>query len=512
LSADYERNNAANLLNQPGPDGDRISYSGFNTRGGALKPLLTGSKADLGQGALVQSYGASSNIAVTLGSGVLNVITAYRGLEQNLAADFAATSLGNLVVADAIPTGEITLAQDLQNRQVSQEVKWTDTVTDHFNYTAGVYYLYEHNVNNYGQVLGLSPTFAFPLNDQFDVNTTSSTAAYFQGDYKVTSDLTATLGGRLTHEVKDVEANPNVPGLGYTTAQIQAQGYSTHLTTTQFTPRAALQYQVDPNFMTFVSATRGFQGGGWNGLTGTNPQDFNSFGPETIWSYETGFRWESPANNLRFNTTFFYEDVKDYQLLSDNPHTDSFDTSNAADLFGYGVEANLTWRPTERLSLSAIVSSMKAGYYNPSPLLQAQQARCRAGQASSCSAGIVKEDGSLATPVYTPPLDLTITGSYVFRFANFSVTPTVSVQYVTREWFDTANTAGVAASYPDVGGETKARTLVDAGITFAPDGVPLTITAECKNCTMVNYGTADLLGLDYFNTPGTYDLRVNYKF
>jgi hypothetical protein len=42
--------------------------------------------------------------------------------------------------------------------------------------------------------------------------------------------------------------------------------------------------------------------------------------------------------------------------------------------------------------------------------------------------------------------------------------------------------------------------------------VPLTITAECKNCTMVNYGTADLLGLDYFNTPGTYDLRVNYKF
>ena len=78
------------------------------------------------------------------------------------------------------------------------------------------------NANNYGQILGLGPTFAFPLNDQFDVNTTSSVAAYFQGDYKVTSDLTATLGGRLTHEVKDVEANPNVPGLGYTTAQIQA--------------------------------------------------------------------------------------------------------------------------------------------------------------------------------------------------------------------------------------------------------------------------------------------------
>jgi iron complex outermembrane recepter protein len=512
LSADYERNDAANLLNQPGPNGERISYSGFSTNGGALKPFLTGSKADLGQGALVQSYGIASNIAFTLGGGTLNVITAYRGLKQDLAADFAAASLGNLAVHDAIPTGEIALAQALRNHQVSQEVKWTDAVGDRFNYTAGAFYLYEENANNYGQVLGLGPAFAFPINDQYDLNTTSSEAAYAQGDFKITPALTATLGGRLTHEIKDVEAHPNAPGLGYTTAQIQAAGYSTHLTTTQFTPRLALQYQADPNLMLFASATRGFQGGGWNGLTGTNPIDFNSFGPETIWSYETGFRWESPASHLRFNATLFYEDVKDYQLLSDNPHTNSFDTSNGASLYGYGVEANLAWRATEQLTLSGTLSSMKAGYYAPIPLLLAQQAQCRAGVATSCGAGIVRADGSFATPVYTPPIDVSAIASYVFRFQSFSLTPTVSVQFVAKEWFDTANTAGHAASYPNVGGETKPRTLVDAGVTFAPAGTALTITAECKNCGMVNYGTADLLGLDYFNTPGMWDVRVGYKF
>ena len=41
FSADYERNDDANLLNQPGPDGDRISYSGFSTTGGALRPYTT---------------------------------------------------------------------------------------------------------------------------------------------------------------------------------------------------------------------------------------------------------------------------------------------------------------------------------------------------------------------------------------------------------------------------------------------------------------------------------------
>ena len=77
-SADYERNNAANLLNQPGPDGNRISYSGFSTIGGALLPYLTGVKAGFGQGAVVTTYGVTSNIAWTLGSGTLNFITGYR--------------------------------------------------------------------------------------------------------------------------------------------------------------------------------------------------------------------------------------------------------------------------------------------------------------------------------------------------------------------------------------------------------------------------------------------------
>jgi hypothetical protein len=135
-----------------------------------------------------------------------------------------------------------------------------------------------------------------------------------------------------------------------------------------------------------------------------------------------------------------------------------------------------------------------------------------AGVAASCSAGIVRADGSLATPVYTPPLDFSATASYLFQFEHFSLTPTVSVQYVAREWFDTANTAGFAGSYPNVGGENRARTLLDVGVAFRPANLPLTITAECKNCTMVNYGTADLLGLDYFNTPGTWDLRVGYRF
>jgi iron complex outermembrane receptor protein len=517
LSGDYQNNNAANLLNQPSPGGQygsgRISYSGLSTHGGALLPYLTGAKAGFGQGADVQTYGFASNIKITYDAGTLNFITGYRGLSQNLAADFPAAGLGPLPTADAVPTGEITLAQMLRSSQFSQELKWTGNFGDRVSYTAGAFYLQETNSNNYGQILGLGPTFAFPLNDQLDKNDTISEAVYAQGDFKITSQLTFTVGGRFTHEIKTVVASPNAPGLGYTTAQIQAAGYSTHLDANEFTPRFVLQYQFDPQLMVFASATNGFQGGGWNGLTGTNPKDFNNFSPETIWSYEAGFRSETPDRRVRLNATAFYEDVDHYQLLSDNPFTQSFDTSNAANMEAYGIEATITWQPIDRLLLSANVSSMRAFYYDQSALVRNQQAACIAGTPASCDSGIVTTTGALATPVYTPPLDISANGSYTFEFSDVSVTPTVAVQFVAREWFDTANTPGTSSSYPaPTGGEDKARTLLDVGVALAPRNLPITITAECKNCTMVNYGTADLLGLDYFNTPGTWDVRLNYKF
>ena len=518
LSADYSRNDAANLLNQPSATGgvngsDRISYTGFSTDGGALEPYLTGNKARFGQGAVVTSFGFASNIKVTFDAGTLNIISGFRGLAQNLAADFPAASLGPLPIADAIPTGEIALAQALRSSQYSQEVKWTGQLGDRINYTAGAYYLFETNRNNYGQVLGLSPTFAFALNDQFEKNDTVSDAVFAQGDFKITPKLTLTLGGRFTHEIKTVVAAPNAPGAGYTTADIQAAGYSTHLDANEFTPRVVLQYQADPHLMVFASATRGFQGGGWNGLTGVNPKDFNSFAPETIWSYETGFRSETPDRRLRVNATAFYENVDHYQLLSDNPFTNSFDTSNAADLEAYGVEANIAWQPVDKLTLSSNISSIRALYFRQSALIRNQQMACLAGVAANCDSGIVRADGALATPVYTPPLSVSGTATYTFDFPGFTLTPSVSVQFVAREWFDTANTAGTSSSYPiPAGGQDKARTLVDLGVTFAPRNLPLTVTAECKNCTMVNYGTADLLGFDYFNTPGTWDVSVSYKF
>jgi iron complex outermembrane receptor protein len=513
LSADYANNNDANFLNFPGVGGvngsDRIAYSGFSTQGGALAPVLTGDKGKLGQGVDVQSYGFASNFTLKTDKGTLSLITGFRGVEQALGADFPDSALGPIIPFDQGAIGQFALAQELRSSQYSQEVKWDGDLGDKLRYTIGAFGLYETNKDNFGAAANLGPLFGttyfpFPLGDETSNNNTTSGALFAQGDYKLTDKLTLTVGGRYTHEVKTLNVSPNTPG-GFDTADIQAAGYKTRLTTDQFTPHVSLQYQADPTLMVFASATRGFQGGGWNGLA-FNAATFNDFGPETVWSYEAGFRKETEDHRIRFNATAFYTDVSKYQLLSDNVQAASFVTTNAADLHSYGAEADLTWRPIDPFTVDVNLGLIDARYYNPSAGVQAQQAACQAAPGTanpSCGSGIVNGSGHLAPPTYTPPLTAAVTGSYRLGLGGFTLTPTIGVQFTAHE---AVGTEGLPASFD------TARTLLDVGVTLRPVAGPWSLTAECKNCTMVDYGTTYLFGYRYYNIPGVWDVRVAYKF
>jgi hypothetical protein len=83
------------------------------------------------------------------------------------------------------------------------------------------------------------------------------------------------------------------------------------------------------------------------------------------------------------------------------------------------------------------------------------------------------------------------------------VTPSIGVQWTGKE---NVGTEGSPL------GENKPFTLLDFALAVKPNNGPLTITAECKNCTKKDYATAYLFGYRYYNVPGTWDVRVGYKF
>ncbi len=521
VSGDYIDNDAANILNFPSGSGSgRISYSGFSTQGGALSgplfgipgypPLLTGHKADLGQGVEVITWGLTSNLKVGYESGTLNVITGYRGLHQLMAIDFPFAGFGALQPFDQSPIGQFALAQDLHTNQFSQEVKWTAEV-GRLKYSTGLFYLHEKSNNDFGAagnfgalgfLFGLPtlPSLPATLGDETAVNETTSTAAYFQGDYSLADAWTLTFGGRYTHEQKKLSARSNVPGGGFDTAAIQAAGFLTDLSVNEFTPRVAINYKMDSNVMFYASATRGFQGGGWNGLA-FKAADYNHFNPETVWSYEAGMRSESSDHKVRFNVNLFQENVNAYQLLSDNGS--SFVTRNAADFEAHGIEAELAWRPMDRLTIEANVGLMSAKYKNPSADVAAQQAGCRDGVAALCLNGIVDASGNLATPSNTPHSTGSLHAMYDWTAGSYTITANAGLQYVGSQNVGTEGSpAGFDPSY----------TTYDLGVTAKDNGSGLSYTAECRNCGGKNWGTAYLFGYKYWNVPGTYGLRVNYKW
>jgi iron complex outermembrane receptor protein len=513
LSADYSDSDSANVLNYLDGNGDRISYSGYSTGGGALLPYLSGLKATKGQGVDVLSWGAMSNIAVTTDAGTLNVISGFRGIHQSLNVDFPDAPLGPLVPYDEAPAGQFALAQQLNSYEYTQELKWTGKLGDYLTYTAGFYYLYEFNKDNFGaagNVAGSIPGFPLtnltvPFGDEFTRNDTDSKAVFAQADYKVTDALTITVGARFTDENKSIVNEPLTPGLGFTNADLIANGYETKLSTDQFTPHFSVQYQLTPDLMVYASATRGFQGGGWNGLAFSG-STFNNFGPETLWSYEAGAKYETDDHRLRFNSTFFYEDVQHYQLLGDVPGTTNFVTNNAADIIAYGLESDITWRPIDPLTLSANIGLLNAYYQNPAPIIVAQQALCKASpgpQNDSCGGGIVTYAGLLAPPADAPPVTFSFTASYDWQFNGFSLTPTAGLQWFARHNVSTQGVPeGIQSEYY----------LLDMGIVFQMENAPWRITAECKNCTGNDYATTDVFGYRYLNNPGTWDLKVNYRF
>jgi len=515
ITADYSNSNSANNDNFLGPNGRRISYSGYSNTPGGLAPYLTGKKGQRGEGVDVQSWGAMSNIAVAFDAGTLNIITGMRGLHQELNIDFPDGQIGPLVPYDTVPYGQFGLAQDLFSYEYTQELKWSGKIGKNLTYTAGLYYLSETNRDNWGDVANLAgviPGFPFNslpvvLNDEFTRNTTDSKAGYVQADYAFTDDFSVTAGGRYTNETKNVHNVPLTSGpSGYTDAEILADGWKTQLTTDQFTPHFSAQYQVNPELMVYASATRGFQGGGWNGLSTAGAATFNNFNPETIWSYEAGTKFETADKKLRFNSNFFYEDIQHYQLLASLSSSANFSTTNSADVIAYGLESQLTWRPIDPLTINATLGLENGYYSNPVASIQAQEKACQAAPGplnGNCATGIVTAAGQLAPLAQTAPINASLSATYTSHLDGFSLISSIGGQMVGRHQVSTFGAvAGVQNTYAQM----------DVGVTLQPDNQPWHITAECKNCTMTNYATTYVFNYNYLNTPGSWDVRVSYAF
>lgn len=313
-----------------------------------------------------RAYGHALTLTADLGNATLKSITAYRDLAWSDGLDL-----------DGSPTPVAYTQRITDYHALSQELQLTGTaLSDRLNYVLGAFYFKEK-----AETLGPQVFFAGGADFQSDYGShTKAIALYAQLDYKLTDALKLSLGGRYTHETKDVRrylrvnfdaANgifsplvvANIPYGGVPDAKYN-----------NFSPAATLSYAASANVNVYARFARGFKSGGFNGET----NDFaaptaacptgalelcDPYNPEKVDSYELGIKSKLADGRLILNVAAFRDQHKDIQLsIFRATGAASSIVRNAASARIQGLEFEAVARPVDSLAINATLALLDAKY------------------------------------------------------------------------------------------------------------------------------------------------------
>lgn len=190
-------------------------------------------------------------------------------------------------------------------------------------------------------------------------NITRSSAAYGELTWAMTQRLSLTAGGRYTYDDKKYRNRSECLDFGaqpdfiFCVAPLGAELWNirTSKDWSEFTPKASLDWRATDAALLYMSAARGFKGGGWQGKPGTAAAALFPYDPETAWTYELGAKTDWADGRVRANVAIFHTDFDDLQVeqLDDAGLTLIID--NAASASIDGVELELQLRPVAALQL-----------------------------------------------------------------------------------------------------------------------------------------------------------------
>jgi len=180
----------------------------------------------------------------------------------------------------------------------------------------------------------------------------------------LTDKLSTTFGGRYTSEYKRFTTMlvRNASGV------VSVPEHTIAHTWDAFTPRLGFEYQATRDVMAYVSASRGFKSGGFNGRA-QSLAEIDSFDPEYMKSYEVGVKSQWFERRLLLNLAAFYNDYSDIQLTSIRAVQGVIVavTENAGKARIQGLEVELAAQPIKPITVRAGIGYTDAKYTKLDP-------------------------------------------------------------------------------------------------------------------------------------------------
>jgi iron complex outermembrane receptor protein len=303
----------------------------------------------------VEAYGGALNVAIELSDTLtFKSITGYREDKSTTPIDF-----------DSLPAADLDVPAIYENDQFSQELQLLYE-GDSLSGVLGFYYL-DANAFTAFDVALFTTVNGLAAQTLGDVNT-KTWSVFGDFTYDLSDTISVSVGGRYTNDKRNsvVLRRTFLGGFsdlfgGTGVAVATTSNFNGSATFKDFNPRASISWQPNADNNVYFTYSQGFKGGGFDprgqttacrnarggACTADEVFDFMAFDPETVDSFELGWKASLLDNRLNISIAGFMAQYKDVQI----PGSVGFDangdgvnesfigiTSNAADADVNGIE------------------------------------------------------------------------------------------------------------------------------------------------------------------------------
>jgi iron complex outermembrane receptor protein len=301
-------------------------------------------------------YNLTLNYA--LGDWELTSITGYINRNENTRLEY-----------DANRYAFLTILNDTDYEQFSQEIRLHGTIGDDIELTTGLYY-WDSDYDTDSRTLDLFPNLGRPPGTVGTISQhgeTESYAVFTSADWSVTEKLTLNAGVRYTYEEKKLEPVGQEFFLADgTPLQPPVAPLKADDDWDKFSPRIGAQYDLTDDIMVYSSYSEGFKSGGFFGrITLAVEGTLRKFNPEKVETFEIGIKSDWFNQRLRINAAIFSSDYSDKQeeiIVADAGGNVDTVVVNASDAEMDGAEIELTALLYEGLTFFAQGGYLDASY------------------------------------------------------------------------------------------------------------------------------------------------------
>lgn len=455
-----------------------------------------------------------------LGGVELTSITNYLNMDKVYAED-----------GDGTPFLVVNVDTQINFRQLSQELRLSGE-NDVLKWQVGGYFLDmkfdgSHAVTGAPMIdlaIAGNGGFSVPTVEQLYVINSDNLSLFAQGDILFSDKLSLTVGGRFSSDNKSIDytnvlsdptfaPQPN-PVVLFTEQDLAAvvPGVDKEKFD-DWAGRVSLNYQATPDTLMFVSWNRGIKGGNWSLSSNIQAQDFRHR-PETLNSFEGGFKTSLLDRTLRLNGTVFhyiYDDYQAFSLAGGVPHVFNSDAHST------GAELEAFWSPSKNFDTvfgatwqTSSVESIPATdiQFGPEFFPGAPDSEFCTNLGGALRCDFPQKNITNAELPNAPQFSF----NYLLRY-NVDVNGGNVAAQVDGVWYDDQ----FLEVTNGLGSLQKAYNVTNASATYMHDGTGISLTAWARNVFNKQYRTYALnLGIfgvtSIYGPPATYGISLNVPF